>query len=178
MFGFGYALVPLYDLLCDITGINGKVARAEASIARDVGESRTVTVEFMGNAMVGLPWEFKPITKKMDVHVGRLTEAKYFVRNLTNDTIVGQAIPSVAPGVAAAKFKKIECFCFSQQTLKPGEAREMPVRFVVEKDLDSAVHTITLSYAFFNTDKASAAKYGGQAAPETGHEHHAHGAAQ
>jgi cytochrome c oxidase assembly protein subunit 11 len=175
MFGFGYALAPLYDLMCQAFGLNGKTGRVEAQVAaaKPVDASRTVTVEFTGLATTGLPWEFKPMTRKLEVHPGATQEVKYWVRNTGNETITGQAVPSVAPGVTAAHFKKIECFCFSQQTLKPGEAREMPVRFVVDPALDKNVHTITLSYTFFNTDKAQAKRYGGEALAQSGHGDHA-----
>jgi cytochrome c oxidase assembly protein subunit 11 len=180
MFGFGYALSPLYDVLCQVTGIGGKTGRTDAQTVAvaPVDRSRTVTVEFTGNAVTGLPWEFRSLTKKLDVHPGETTVVKYLVRNLTDESISGQAIPSVTPFQSAAHFKKLECFCFTQQTLKPGETREMPVQFVVEAGLDKDVHTITLSYAFFNTDKKSAHKYGGSEVPAApAHEHHAHGPA-
>ena len=176
MFGFGYALAPMYDLMCQAFGLNGKTGRleAQAAAAKPVDVSRTVTVEFTGLATTGLPWEFEPMTRKLEVHPGEPQEVKYYVRNTGNETITGQAVPSVAPGVTAAHFKKIECFCFSQQTLKPGEAREMPVRFVVDPALDKNVQTITLSYTFFNTDKAQAKRYGGEALAQSGHGDHAH----
>jgi cytochrome c oxidase assembly protein subunit 11 len=176
MFGFGFALAPMYDLMCEAFGLNGKTGRIEEqAAAQPVDMNRTVTVEFTGLATSGLPWEFKPLVKKIEVHPGKMTEVKYLVRNLAQEEITGQAIPSVAPGVSAAHFNKIECFCFTQQTLKPGETREMPVRFVVDAGLDKDVHTITLSYSFFNTNKLSAKKYGG-AAVEQGedHAHHVH----
>lgn len=173
MFGFGYALAPMYDLMCQAFGFNGKTGRtdAQAVAAQPVDTSRTVTVEFTGLATTGLPWEFRPLTKKLEVHPGEVKEVKYFVRNTTNETITGQAVPSVAPGLTAGHFKKIECFCFSQQTLKPGEVREMPVRFVVEPGLDPKVQTVTLSYTFFNTDKIQAARFGGEALAQSGHDH-------
>lgn len=176
MFGFGYALAPMYDLMCQAFGFNGKTGRveAQAAMAKPVDTSRTVTVEFTGLATTGLPWEFKPMTRKLDVHPGATQEIKYWVRNTGNETITGQAVPSVAPGVTAAHFNKIECFCFTQQTLKPGEAREMPVRFVVDPALDRNVQTITLSYTFFNTDKAQAKRYGGEALAQSGQDDHAH----
>ncbi|OGI38536.1 MAG: cytochrome c oxidase assembly protein [Candidatus Muproteobacteria bacterium RBG_16_62_13] len=176
MFGFGYALAPMYDLMCQAFGLNGKTGRteAQAAAATPVDTSRTVTVEFTGLATSGLPWEFKPMTRKLDVHPGETQEVKYWVRNTSNETITGQAVPSVAPGLTAAHFKKIECFCFSQQTLKPGEAREMPVRFVVEPGLDRGVQTITLSYTFFNTDKVQAKRYGGEALAQGGQDDHVH----
>jgi cytochrome c oxidase assembly protein subunit 11 len=174
MFGFGFALAPMYNLMCQAFGINGKVARVTAEgDAPPVATDRTVTVEFTGLAISGLPWEFRPLVKKMEVYVGKTIEAEYLVRNLAQEEITGQAIPSVTPGVAAAHFGKIECFCFTQQTLKPGETRKMPVRFVVDAGLDKAVHTITLSYSFFNADKTSARKYGGETpVPHEGHALH------
>ena len=176
MFGFGYALSPMYDLMCKAFGLNGKTGRIEGqAMAQPVDTSRTVTVEFTGLATSGLPWEFKPLVKKIEVHPGQTMEVKYLVHNLAQEEITGQAIPSVAPGVSAMHFNKIECFCFTQQTLKPGETREMPVRFVVDTRLDKDVRTITLSYSFFNTNKLSAKKYGGDAlAQDEAHAHHEH----
>jgi len=175
MFAFGYALSPMYDVMCRALGLNGKTGRTDAQTvaAQPVDMSRTVTVEFTGLATSGLPWEFKPLTKKMELHPGETLEVKYLVRNLAQEEITGQAIPSVTPGESAPHFKKIECFCFTRQTLKPGETREMPVRFVVDAGLDQDVHTITLSYSFFNTDKISAQKYGGAALAQ-GEDHAAH----
>ena len=165
MFGFGYALAPMYELMCKTFGLNGKTERidSQAVVAQPVDSSRTVTVEFTGLATSGLPWEFQPLTKKLELHPGETAEVKYLVHNLAREQITGQAIPSVTPGESAPHFKKIECFCFTQQTLKPGETREMPVRFYVDAGLERDVHTITLSYSFFNTDKLSAQKYGGAA---------------
>ncbi len=181
MFGFGFALVPLYDVFCEITGLNGKTggAVAEARTAK-LDTSRWVTVEFTGSVSQGMPWEFRPLQKKLRVHPGQITVAHYYVRNTTTETIVGRAVPSVTPGLAAAHFKKIECFCFSEQTLKPGETREMPVRFTVDPGLAANIGTVTLSYTFFNTDSAQAKRYGGdgQAAPTMDHDQHrAHAAA-
>ena len=175
MFGFGYLMAPLYDVFCQVTGLNGKTGRVAAPVAAagKVDTARTITVEFTGSSQNGLPWEFRPLVKKLEVHPGATMEVKYLARNLAPDEITGQAVPSVTPGVSAAHFKKIECFCFTQQTLKPGEAREMPVRFVVDAGLDKDVRTITLAYAFFNSDKASARKYGGAAlTPNQNHSAH------
>lgn len=177
MFGFGYALAPIYDIVCRALGIGGKTGgRVEAQVAtaKPVDRSRTVTIELTGLATTGLPWEFRPLTKKLEVHPGEMHEVKYWVRNTGNETITGQAVPSVTPGLIAVNFKKIECFCFSRQTLLPGEAREMPVRFVVDPALDKNVQIITLSYTFFNTDKAQAKRYGGEALAQSGHDDHAH----
>ena len=175
MFAFGYALSPMYDVMCRALGLNGKTGRTDAQTvaAQPVDMGRTVTIEFTGLATSGLPWEFKTLTKKMELHPGETREVKYLVRNLAREEITGRAIPSVTPGESAPHFKKIECFCFTRQTLKPGETREMPVRFVVDAGLDKDVHTITLSYSFFNTDKISAQKYGGAALAQS-EDHAAH----
>lgn len=178
MFVFGYALVPLYDVFCDVTGLNGKTGRAEATASDTIDQDRWVTVEFTGNSMSGLPWEFQPLQKSVRVHPGEVAVAYYEARNTVSEAITGQAVPSVAPNKAATYFKKIECFCFSQQQLKAGEQKVMPVRFVVSADLPKEVGTVTLSYAFFNADQISAKKYGGSAPGLAGHEHHsAHGTA-
>lgn len=174
MFAFGYALVPLYSVICEVTGLNGKTGRVQASASGGVDSSRWVTVEFTGNSMDGLPWEFGPEQKSMRVHPGASMVAYYQARNISAEAITGQAVPSVAPNKAAAHFKKIECFCFTRQTLKPKESRQMPVRFVVDANLPRTVNTVTLSYAFFNADPASAKKFGGHAPALATHDHAAH----
>jgi len=175
MFGFGFAMAPLYDSLCRALGIGGKTDRLEADAAPvQIDTGRKVTVEFTGHAMAGLPWEFRPLTRKLEVHPGASVTVAYYARNPTAEVIVGQAAPSVTPGSIGEFFKKIECFCFTQQRLGPGEAREMPVQFIVDPALPPEVHTITLSYGFFNTDKAQARRFGGDAvstAPEHTHHH-------
>jgi cytochrome c oxidase assembly protein subunit 11 len=173
MFVFGYALVPLYDVLCQATGLNGKTSgKAETMVNTKVDESRWVTVEFTGNSMSGLPWEFGPQQKTLRVHPGAVAVVYYEARNTAAETITGQAVPSISPGNAATHFKKIECFCFSQQKLNGGEKKQMPVRFVVDTDLPKEIDTVTLSYAFFNADQVSAKKYGGKAPEIASHEHH------
>ena len=162
MFGFGYAMVPLYDVFCEITGLNGKTGRAEAAQAAKVANNRWVTIEFTGNTMRGLPWEFRPMQKKMRVRVWELTPTRYYARNAASEVIAGQAVPSVTPSRAASYFKKTECFCFSRQELKAHEVKEMPVWFIVDPALPQDVHTITLSYAFFNADKGSSERYAGK----------------
>jgi cytochrome c oxidase assembly protein subunit 11 len=151
MFGFGFALVPLYDVFCDITGINGKTGRiaAEEALTRSVDEQRTVTVEFLASVNSELPWEFRPLVKKIEVHPGEIREVNYFARNRSGHMIAGQAVPSLAPGVAAKYFNKTECFCFTRQTLGPGEGKDMPLRFVVDPDLPAEVRTVSLSYTFY-----------------------------
>lgn len=173
MFAFGYALVPLYSVICQVTGLNGKTGRAEA-VSGPVDDSRWVTVQFTGSSMSGLPWKFQPLQKSVRVHPGEVAEIYYEARNPTGEVITAQAVPSLAPNEAALHFKKIECFCFTRQTLKPGETRKMPVRFFVESSLAKNVNTVTLSYAFFNVDKVSAKKYGGRGNEMTAaHEHEA-----
>ena len=161
-FAFGFALVPLYDVFCQVTGLNGKTGAKPGTLGlagisnpvtappSSIDRSRTVTVEFMGTVMPGLPWEMTPLTSSLDLHPGELHQARYRVRNLSDRPIVGQAVPSVSPGQAALNFEKLDCFCFRQQTLAPGETKELPLTFVVKPELDRDVRTITLSYAFFN----------------------------
>jgi len=155
MFGFGFAMVPLYDVICDITGLNGKTGRLEASeINMDqVDRSRTIEVNFLANTSAGLPWSFEPLVKKMEIHPGQVYEAMYRVRSTSAEKTLGQAIPSVSPGLAAAHFNKTECFCFSQQALEGYETRDMPLRFVVGNDIAETIDQITLSYTFFSQDQ-------------------------
>jgi len=155
MFGFGFALVPLYDVFCDITGLNGKTGRVEAStIDRAlVDRSRTIEVRFLANTNAGLPWSFEPVVKKMSVHPGQIYEALYRVKSTSSEETFGQAIPSVSPGLAAEHFNKTECFCFSEQKLAGKETRDMPLRFVIGKNIDNKIKQITLSYTFFSIDK-------------------------
>ncbi len=154
MFGFGYALVPLYDVFCELTGINGKTKRGTIEQAAKVDTSRWVTVEFTAHTNSSLPWEFRPMQGKMRVHPGQVVIAKYFARNTSTQTTTGRAVPSVSPSKAAGYFRKIECFCFSEQKLKAGEEKEMPVQFYVDTKVPEEVDRITLSYAFFNAKKA------------------------
>ena len=166
MFGFGYALVPLYYLFCDIAGLGGKTGRVDAQIAAraHVDTGRTVVVEFTGLAASGLPWEFRPLQGKVTMHPGETKLVEFYARNRANETTTGQAVPSVAPNKAARFFKKVECFCFSRQVLDPEEGRKMPVRFLVSEDLPSDVTVITLSYTFFNVNPSSAGREDGEAA--------------
>lgn len=155
MFGFGFALIPLYDVFCDITGLNGKTGRIEASEidASRIDTSRTIEVRFLANTNTGLPWSFEPLVKKMMVHPGQVYEAVYRVRSSSKESTLGQAVPSVSPGQAAAHFNKTECFCFSQQELAGFETRDMPLRFIVGTDISEKIEQITLSYTFFSLDK-------------------------
>jgi cytochrome c oxidase assembly protein subunit 11 len=155
MFGFGFALVPLYDVFCDITGLNGKTGRVEASeIDADlVDRSRTIEVRFLANTNTGLPWSFEPLVKKMQVHPGQVYEAVYRVRSASDNKTMGQAVPSVSPGLAAQHFNKTECFCFTQQELEGRETRDMPIQFIVDTDISADIEQITLSYTFFSVDQ-------------------------
>jgi cytochrome c oxidase assembly protein subunit 11 len=155
MFGFGFALVPLYDVFCDITGLNGKTGRVEASEINidQVDRSRTIEVRFLANTNTGLPWSFEPLVKKMEVHPGQVYEAVYRVRSASARKTLGQAVPSVSPGLAAQHFNKTECFCFTQQSLEARETRDMPIRFIVGTDISEDIEQITLSYTFFSLDK-------------------------
>jgi len=150
MFGFGYALVPLYKKICDITGLNVVTTRDlyGGSVKNtQVDKSRTITVEFDSNARG--PFAFRPVKNSMEVHPGEMTTIVYEVANGQSRDISAQAIPSYAPKQATEYFKKLECFCFKQQTLKAKEAREMPVVFVIDPALPKDVKSITLSYTFF-----------------------------
>ena len=145
MFGFGYALVPLYDVLCDITGLNGKTGRIEAAEidASQVDTSRTIEVRFLANTNTGLPWSFEPLVNKMEVHPGQVYEAVFRVRSASDQKTLGQAVPSVSPGLAASYFNKTECFCFTQQELAARETRDMPLRFVVGTGISKDIEIIT-----------------------------------
>ena len=155
MFGFGYALVPLYDVLCEITGLGGRTGVVAAgALEGSVDTNRTVKVQFLGTVNSRLPWEFRPNVASMEVHPGQVYETTYFARNLSGTATIGQARPSVAPSVASLYFNKTECFCFVEQEFAPGEARDMPVRFVLSRNLPADIATVTLSYTFFNSGQA------------------------
>jgi len=148
--GFAFALVPFYDLLCKVTGLNGKTGGTVQIVqASKVDTGRWVTVEFTSTVMPGMSWEFHPAQTRMRVHPGEATQINYLARNPTNQAMTGQAVPSVSPGWAAQHFNKINCFCFLRQTLEPGEAREMPLVFFVSPELPAEVQEISLSYTLF-----------------------------
>lgn len=158
MFGFGFALVPLYDLICDVTGLNGKTGEQYTSAAKqEVDENRIVTIQFITNNNIGMPWEFRPTVRSMEVRPGELNETNFYVRNPAGRTITGQAVPSVAPFRAAQYLHKTECFCFDQQELKSGESLDMPMRFIVDAGLPKEVTTLTLSYTIFDISDQLAA---------------------
>jgi cytochrome c oxidase assembly protein subunit 11 len=156
MFGFGYALVPLYRAICDALGINvlsvseirtSSAPRSAIAPNTQIDRSRSITVEFDANARG--PWDFKPALRSLQVHPGELATVMYEFRNRQDRTMAAQAIPSYAPGNAAPHFNKLECFCFNEYTLAPGESRRWPVAFVIDPRLPKDVTTITLSYTFF-----------------------------
>ena len=147
MFGFAFALVPFYNQICQALGINSIEQAAEA-VNTQVDSSRIVTIELDANAH-NLPWRFKPLVNEIKVHPGELAVVEYEIVNANATPVTGQAVPSYGPQRADEYFQKIECFCFKQQTLQPGETRVMPVRFVVDPKLPKDVTTITLSYTFF-----------------------------
>jgi len=148
-FAFAFAMVPLYNIFCEVTGLNGKTSNeVYTGVARTIDNTRTVSVDFTSFSNPGFPIKFFPMVKKLDVVPGKLYTMTYYAENRSNETIVGQAIPSVAPGLAASYFKKLECFCFNQQSFEPKVPIEMPVRFFVDSDLDKDIKNITLSYNF------------------------------
>ncbi len=155
MFGFGYALVPMYRAICEALGVNvlslAEQRRVDAAAGRgantQVDLSRTITVEFDANARG--PWDFKPAVASLQVHPGELATVMYEFRNKQDRTMAAQAIPSYAPKQAMAHFNKLECFCFNEYTLQPGESKQWPVAFVIDPKLPKDVSTITLSYTFF-----------------------------
>ncbi|ACO76367.1 cytochrome C oxidase assembly protein [Azotobacter vinelandii CA] len=149
MFAFGFALVPLYDVMCQAFGINGKTAGAWRG-TQTVDESRSVRVQFLASNAAGMSWEFRPLQDELTVHPGASNQMLFVARNPGDRPMTAQAIPSVAPARAAAWFHKTECFCFTQQVLAPGERIEMPVRFVVDRDLPADVRHLTLGYTLFD----------------------------
>ena len=152
MFGFGYALVPFYERICEATGIRN-IGRADTVTNTQVDVTRDVRIEFDSNIRK-LPWRFRALTPVVDVHPGELRQVVFEIVNTTDRAMTGQAIPSYGPQHAGQYFKKLECFCFTRQTLQPGESRQMPVVFVVDADLPKDVPTITLSYTFFEVEGA------------------------
>ncbi len=161
MFGFGFALVPLYEVFCEVTGLRlgdggtGRIAAADLKLPGEVAE-RWVTVHFDASVERGLPWRFEPQAKFMKVRVGEPTETHYVAANRAHGPIVGRAVPSVAPTQATLYFGKTECFCFTEQLLDAGEQRDMPVRFVIDPGLPEDVKVMTLSYRFYHNEEATA----------------------
>ncbi|MEM6638502.1 MAG: cytochrome c oxidase assembly protein [Pseudomonadota bacterium] len=160
MFGFGYLLVPLYDVFCEITGLNGKTANEAAIVTEVPDESRWVRVEFIGSTNGGAPWDFRPNEPSMRVRPGKAYVTEFIARSRVDRDAIGHAVPSVAPGSAAKYLLKTECFCFEEQAFGPGEEKQMPVRFVLDPDLPKHVDVLTLSYTFFEKQLAAQASAG------------------
>jgi cytochrome c oxidase assembly protein subunit 11 len=158
MFGFGFAMVPLYGLLCQITGTQNLEQRnvlnadGQAAYTGPVAKDRWITVKFAGNVEPNLPWHFEPLERKVRVHPGEATVVNFEAVNRSSQTVTGQAIPSVAPWQATDFFSKMECFCFNQQTLEGNQRVEMPLRFVVSPDLPADIQSLTLTYNFMRIE--------------------------
>ncbi|MGH8196009.1 MAG: cytochrome c oxidase assembly protein [Woeseiaceae bacterium] len=155
MFGFGYLLVPAYDVFCEITGFGGRTNESPASVAAAPDESRMIDLEFVTTVNETAPWEFQPKVDSMRVHPGGIYEATFLAENLSDRNKTAQAVPRVAPQVAGQYFKKLECFCFTTQDFKGKESRDLMVRFLVDPELPDYVDTITLSYTLFDTERPS-----------------------
>lgn len=149
MFAFGFALVPLYDVMCKVLGINGKTGD-QYTQTQQVDESRQVRVQFLSTNSADMVWGFYPKGEELSVHPGAVNEMLFVAQNPTNKAMTAQAIPSISPSTAAVYFHKTECFCFTQQMLQPGERIEMPVRFIVDRDLPKDVKHLTLAYTLFD----------------------------
>ena len=148
MFGFGFALVPFYNQICAALGVNSIETKDEVALNTQVDASRSITIEFDANSR-NPAWRFRPLVNRISVHPGEVATVEYEVVNAGAAPVTAQAVPSYGPQLAAEYFKKVECFCFTQQTLAGGESRRMPVTFIVDPRLPKEVNTIALSYTFF-----------------------------
>ncbi|MFK8053979.1 MAG: cytochrome c oxidase assembly protein [Woeseiaceae bacterium] len=152
-FTFAFFLMPpLYDAFCEITGVGGRTNEAPVALSEQQGESRTVTIQFTTSVNEYAPYAFEAEVTSMDVEIGKIYDANFIATNLTDMPRVAQAIPSVYPNKAGVHLKKTECFCFNNQPFEGLEAKEMPLRFMIDRDLPSYIDTITLDYTFFNID--------------------------
>lgn len=166
MFGFGFALVPLYNLICQVTGIQSVSVRSETIKAaalqprdQSTGDvTRSITIKFDTSVHPNLPWAFEPLQRNLQVHPGQLYQVNFAAHNRSSDSITGQAIPSIAPWQATPFLNKLECFCFNQQTLAGGESVEMPLKFMISRDLPEEVHSLTLSYSLMKLEQSPANK--------------------
>ncbi len=159
MFGFAFALVPLYEVFCELTGINGKTsAQAVAAITAKPDGDRVVTIQFLAKTSKGLAWDFRPVVQEMQVKIGEVHTTRFYVRNRSNKAVTAQAVPSVTPGLAALHLKKIECFCFSQQQLAANSEMEMPLQFYIDADLPEDISTLSLSYTMYPVSVAQSAQ--------------------
>ncbi len=156
MFGFGFSLVPLYDVLCEVTGLNGKtgvISVEKAELSEKSDENRLVKVQFVTNVASGLPWRFKALERELYVKPGKLTFTNFEATNLSTSSLTGSAVPSVAPALASRYFNKTDCFCFVAQVLNPQQTKLMPVAFIVDSKIPDSVDVVTLSYTFFKTEE-------------------------
>jgi cytochrome c oxidase assembly protein subunit 11 len=155
-FAFGWALVPLYDVLCRATGIGNAEAKAGKAVVKEaIDPNREITIEFVASpASVG-SYEFRPEVASMRIHPGKLYDTQFYAKNLTSQASVAQAVPSISPAGTAQYFHKTECFCFSPQKFAAGEGRDMPVRFIVDPQLPSSVDRLTLAYTFYDTTQSA-----------------------
>lgn len=160
MFAFAFALVPLYDTFCDITGLNGRTSNNiyDGKTIATVDNSRTISIDFLAATTPGFPVNFYPMTKRMEITPGKMYTVDYYAENRSDEVIIGQAIPSVAPGQAASHLKKLECFCFTNQKFEPKVPVKMPVSFFVDSKLDKEIINITLSYNFIKVKETNKAK--------------------
>ncbi len=154
MFGFGYAMVPLYGVLCDITGLGGRSVQISNDADGIARSDREVEIRFLATTHSDLPWMFEALEKTSTVRLGELSQTRYLARNPTQQSIIGQATYNVVPPEASLYFVKTECFCFTEQLLTGSESREMPVYFFVQPDLPESIKEITLSYTFYRNEKA------------------------
>ncbi len=154
MFGFGFALWPLYNVFCDLTGLGGRGVQVVENVGVIEPSDRQIKIRFDANVNSGLPWVFQPKEESAMVFLGDMSEALYLAMNLTDEAMVGQATYNVTPPEASLYFVKTECFCFTQQLLKPNESREMPVYYYIQADLPEYIKEITLSYTFFRIANA------------------------
>ncbi len=150
MFGFGFALVPLYDVFCRITGINGKVDLTPATYAESSQSDRSLKIQFIAVNNESMPWQFKPNAYSMKVQLGKTYQTSYQASNMTSEYMVAQAVPSVSPSEAAQYLQKVDCFCFNRQPLKAGEVKEMGLAFNIDPQMPEYIKTITLSYTLFD----------------------------
>lgn len=156
MFGFAFALVPLYDVFCDVTGLNGRIENTayQGTTGSTIDENHKISVDFLSATMPGLPVNFYPKQKQIDIVPGKIYTIHYIAENRSDETVVGQAVPSVSPTSASIHFKKLECFCFTNQTFEPKKPVEMSVKFFVDSKLAQNVQNITLSYNFFKVKES------------------------
>jgi len=155
MFGFGYAMVPFYYRICQVTGINAGDEQALAENTQ-IDKGRWITLQFDANTNPSMPWHFRPLQNSLKIHPGQLVQAEFEVENMSGSKITGQAIPSYGPALAGRYVKKIECFCFSQQSLMGGEKKQLPVMLVLDPRIPKDVNTVTLSYTFFKVEDGKA----------------------